>query len=620
MLVALLFGFVHSTRSVPQNRHLFPGSAWPVAHFNSYGQGSVDHDAITVADLQNHEVTLDTLFDPNIAGVLSIYWYNGSLAWGSSGRSIFKVNTGGTKMRVVDAIKKPVDGEEIFNGIYSLVSNEGVFYTAVGDSILAVKDLNPDSPEASPIFPLGLMRLKSRVFEDEKIISLNMLYSGQIGFLTTGGRVGIISKDLRDLLAIQSIAPLDVPSFVPLASLNVTNAMTVDESGGLYVVSSQFLHRLHWDDANKILTAAWPEIVIDQISRQYYKPDKKQIPYPHSPGNHHYHRGSSGTTFRNKLAWTTRYNVDNITLLRGRLSKIGSGSSPSLFRLDNRLFVTITDGMYMQNILVFDALNGTILSSKPVTFDDPNLDESYSEQSILVDPRNGDLVVVQNALTSTGKKLNGMMHGWDTVEVMQHLQAPSKLKSNVYLMPVVLGDSSRGVQKFNFDPLENKLTSVWANHDYGCPNSIPTMSTQSSKSQQVIVSYLSTDLMYCVSKGAMKSTTTGIRPKPSIKDPYRYPQGFEGTWTIAGIDWISGKKIFDYRTGSDLRYNSLYSAVQIGPNAEIVYGSLGKKKIIIPPQNKIKGDLSDSAKNITLILAKPSRSVTVFPRFPKQIN
>eukprot|EP01054_Gregarina_sp_Poly1_P007526 Gregarina_sp_Poly_1__7525@NODE_4200_length_689_cov_207_795820_g1863_i1_p1_GENE_NODE_4200_length_689_cov_207_795820_g1863_i1NODE_4200_length_689_cov_207_795820_g1863_i1_p1_ORF_typecomplete_len189_score10_94_NODE_4200_length_689_cov_207_795820_g1863_i148614 len=170
--------------TAPRNPHL-SHSVWPIVHHDSYSQGSTDIPSLTYADVTRNRYELDWVFDISVSGTLSIYWrgLNSSVAWGSGVHTIFKIDTGANPMLIIDAVLKPRNlvATDIFRGIYSVVSNERVFYSAIGNLILACTDTDPEDPH-SKIKPLGAFELDKSLFQpEEAIMSLNILYSGWSG-------------------------------------------------------------------------------------------------------------------------------------------------------------------------------------------------------------------------------------------------------------------------------------------------------------------------------------------------------------------------------------------------------------------------------------------------------
>lgn len=566
--VPLIFPLIDSW--APPNPFLCD-SVWPIVHHDSYSQGSTNQSSLTYNDIASSHWEIDWLFDKAISGTLSIYWSskNSTVAWGSGVHAIFKIDTASTPMNIIDAVLKPrhLVETDVFRGIYSVVSNQGIFYSAIGNLILACTDSVPNDPY-SKIKGLGAFELDEALFySDEAIMSLNILYTGEIAFLTNKGKVGVVDSSLRELLDLTTLAydphflsstDSSVENLLDYQDLKVTNSMTIDQYGGLYVVSSKFLHRLYYDSASRTLHSVLPNksltpVTIETAQRQIL--DLSGM----TP------QGESTT-----IVWASPYAFEPQPL-PNRLSREGSGTSPTIFELNGKLFVTICDGQYHQNIVVMDALSGALTAIAPVNFGVLNPDEeSYTEQSILV--HKAEMLVVQNALTAVGKRLNHVIETWDPEFYLEMGNAPNRLANHATLAPVVLGDSSRGLQKFQLVKNSNntyEIVSEWATTAFGCPNSIPTMSSTSN-------------IIYCVGKGArprFPSLKLGPRRPPTGKQTsplaLPYPDGFEGGWVISGIDWTNGSKLFDIRSGYDIRFNSLYAAVQIGPKGEVVHGSMG---------------------------------------------
>eukprot|EP00917_Polyrhabdina_sp_WS-2016_P005961 GHVP01013268.1.p1 GENE.GHVP01013268.1~~GHVP01013268.1.p1 ORF type:complete len:270 (+),score=27.49 GHVP01013268.1:318-1127(+) len=209
------------------------------------------------------------------------------------------------------------------------------------------------------------------------------------------------------------------------------------------------------------------------------------------------------------------------------------------------LYCVIADGSRMQQVLVFD-IKGRIAASLPVDFGTNS--ESYTEQSILV--HGNRLVVVQNAVTDTGRRLMNLMKNWNVARIIQSTDLPSWIAKHYLLLPIALGDSPVGYQQMEFDFNSQILSSRWIQSDSGCPNSIPTYSSVSN-------------LMYCVSRSV------------SIEDKSYPRSGFQGAWTVEALDWDSGLKAFSFPVGTDFRFNTLYAACQIGADKEIIFGTIG---------------------------------------------
>jgi len=93
----------------------------------------------------------------------------------------------------------------------------------------------------------------------------------------------------------------------------------------------------------------------------------------------------------------------------------------------------------------------------------------------------------------------------------------------------------RGCEKFEWDPRTRELKSVWVNTEVSLPNAVPTMSAE-------------TNLIYEI----------GQR---------------DGVWTLETLDWDTGVSAWYSEIGIESRYNSSFSAVIVGPDECIYYGS-----------------------------------------------
>lgn len=514
--------------------------------------------------------------------------------------SVSATSGGPGGMRLIDAVQKPKElvADDQYRGIYSLVAADGTFYTSAGNQILALHHADPADPY-SAIVTLGSFVLDDIDPKHDGIVSLNMLFCGDLAYLTSSARVGIVSRDLR----IHK-AKIKLPG-------TVTNAMTVDQYNGLYLVTTSALHRLQYLPA-----------LDSRASSQALLPASQALL---------------------SVSWSKEY-ARGIKGSRWRLSSVGSGTTPTVFTdpATRRLCVAICDGSYRQSLIVFDALSGNKLASRVVDFGTQNsraletfsyqgstfshqgskpskakseAEESFTEQSLLI--YNGEILVTQNALTESGKRMGKLiMENWGAKELLVGNLAPERLTKRVSLAPVALGDAPVGIQKFaltyNGGNRTHALVSKWVRKDWGCPNSISTMSVESS-------------VVYCVSRAqygsgasdnyretppsrtnANLNTNTepdelrdSLESRNSLESrPFRvlgppglyYPAGsFEGFWTIAAFDWKTGRKVFDVKTGSDIRFNSLYAAAQVGAHGDILHGSIGGiVRLSLAPKNSAR--------------------------------
>lgn len=300
------------------------------------------------------------------------------------------------------------------------------------------------------------------------------------------------------------------------AFLEVSNNIACDEAGGIFVVSSKFLHRLNWDGTR--LSVVW------------------ETPYD---------------------ALQTSSSAEGPALTR--LGE-GSGSTPSLMGPPDRRFVVITDSAKLMQLVVVDAEKGVVQDRAPITFGNARAEETSSEQSVLV--HGWRMAVVNNEPSAAAKR---------QAHLLRLLGAPASLllrlgASNAAAesgrplsraghealgalhsaVPVLVGDAPRGVEQFEFDPDTRRLRRTWVNASVSIPNGIPTMSAK-------------TQLLYGVGKRSLSGGAAA---------PLR------GMWVLEALDWWTGESRFHYNLGIGPMTNSVYAATQVGPG-EIVTGTAG---------------------------------------------
>lgn len=319
---------------VPNNPYL-ANSAWPVAHGNNYAQdssglmGPTANDQITIdfTNLYIHDETQRIAMDP----ISLIYSEDGKTLWGSSFTTIFRVDRSNNTFKIISYLNTGKWDARLnlrMHGAYSLlakVNNQEQFMVAKRHSISAYAA----GPDGISIHEVNNYFIKD-IEKEDVIVGLNLTYDGWLIYITKKGRVGALSLDFSRV-----VSPLQLPGD---SSLDISNSFAVDNKGGIYIVSNQYMQRVNWDSELKQLS----------------------------------------------LVWNTAYDTGGSIPEPGRLGT-GSGSTPSLMgNPTDGLYVVITDGAKLMNINVFDTLTGKLIAKTPVNFGDSAVESSTSEQSVLI--------------------------------------------------------------------------------------------------------------------------------------------------------------------------------------------------------------------------------------------
>jgi hypothetical protein len=257
--------------------------------------------------------------------------------------------------------------------------------------------------------PHHLISLKDK----ESINGINLTYDGKIVFLTTHGLVGVINRELKNF------------KYLRLINEKASNSISVDNKGGIYVVTDKKMHRIQWTGT--------------KLSQ-----DEKDGAW-----SAHYHTGGQSTDIR----------LGN-----------GSGSTPTLMGTDEKdSFVVITDGASPMNLVLFwrnqipdhwEKLPGSpdrrMAGMVPVTFGKNDGKAYQSEQSVLV---NGyKAFVVSNTLQ---------------MKISKYPPVNVALSGHPKVKPT-------GAELFEWNPKNSTLISKWSYPTVSFPNTIPTMSRASN--------------------------------------------------------------------------------------------------------------------------------------------
>lgn len=404
-------------------------SPWPMSHRNPYSQGSSPF-AGPELDENNVEPVLDQDFEAlglgNIVLTYSTPYPDGShIIWGSTTDYVFKVDPSGEDLVTVAKLKRDKP-EQAESSAYILLDINNNYYLTSDKEIQVYADVVAGDPSSdielvrSYTLPDDLLR-----YDNEVIAGMNMTYDGHIVVVTTNGLVGVISSDFKKA----DYAQLDADEVI-------SNSVSLDEEGGIYIVSSKYMRRLQW--TGKKLSQA-----------------------------------------KKDGAWVSTYNTGPEEPLPGRLG-VGSGTTPSLMGTgDMDKFVVIGDGQEQMNLTLFwrdeiptdwepiaPGVDRRVAAQVPITFglDDPS--RTTTEQSVLV--RGYSAAVVSN----------------DYGELPNSNRLPGIFSNANVLLTNLSAYAPKGVEKFTWSPSKRTLESAWNNPDISCPNGIPTMSVASN-------------LMYC---------------------------------------------------------------------------------------------------------------------------
>jgi hypothetical protein len=391
-------------------------SAWPMTHANTYNQDSTDTAGPTTG---KHAMVLrwDGGPVPITLAVSSPYADGARVIWGNTRTEVTKwVAFDGSAPRRVGSYPRPVASETEISGAYSLVDSSGRFFVPRDLAVDVFADTESGvATSAVRWHGLELGRQLRGLEADERFVGLSLTYDGMLATVTSRGLVVVASREGAVLATLR----LD-------GALEVSNSLAVDETGGIYVVTHRFVHKVQW--TGERLAEVW---------RTAYPTDDFQAP--------------------------------------GRIGK-GSGTSPTLMgsAADDR-FVVIADGQRAMHVLFvwrdevpasWRGLPGRdrrIAADLPVTFGKGEVTKALTEQSIVVSGTRALLVDNSYGKISRLEATIAKMRGADV-----HL-ATIYLSNSRHVAPF-------GVELFEWSAATQSARSVWARPDVSCPNGIPSMS------------------------------------------------------------------------------------------------------------------------------------------------
>ncbi len=363
--------------------------------------------------------------------------------------------------------------DEGLRAYYAMVNDSGILYVGNRSSIIAYSDAEPGNPES------GIVKVGEYVFEKLKLqLGLKMPLVIMMGInVTPDGHIVTVTID-GTVIAVK--ADLSAGYYYTLEGEQIWNALAVGDEGGIYVAGNKQMHKLVWT-------------------------------------------GDSFSDRKEDGAWVLPYAVGPLDeSLRGSR---GTGTTPALMgsEEDRDQFVVVADASDVNRLMLLwrdeipegweppaGADNPRIAGLVPVDFGDPELDNSYSENSATIFEY-------------------GAVLGNNQVKTDEAMRMPVQLK---------MKDPARtpyGLQKFQWNRQSRRFEVAWTRPDVSSPNSTPVVAMKNRQLQVV-----------------------GLK---------------NGAWVMETIDWDSGETRAVYRLGESERFNPIMLALQILPNGDPIYAS-----------------------------------------------
>ncbi|MDX1510789.1 MAG: hypothetical protein R3249_05550 [Nitriliruptorales bacterium] len=374
-------------------------------------------------------------------------------------------------------------GDVSISGAYNLLDRDNHLIVGQVDRLEVYGDAVPGERSSSIAVLQRFVLPAAAQCGEDRLVGITLTYDGHVAFATENGVVGVVPRQ-PGLMTEDNMVVLGLNEDCAADGLEtVSNTIASDEDGGIYVVTSHAQYRIDWD----------------------------------------------GTALG--IGWRAEYAGAGFAG-GGRLGA-GSGSTPSLMGLSGEdQFVVLTDGQELMHLVLMwrdeipddweglgDGRDRRIACEIPVTFGDPTVSESLSEQSVLV---RGHTAFVVNNLMPLDPVLS---------------QLPPRASPLSQLVSGVPGNTPTGLERFDWDPVTRTCMSTWANPDVAIPNGIPSLST-------------ATGLVY------------GIGARNDV-------------WTLEGIDIETGEVVLTVPSAPFPMENSFYAATTVGPDESVWTGTFG---------------------------------------------
>lgn len=482
----------------PCNPHLAQGE-WSSTHRGNFSQSSSFLPGVTTPDrvnidrlaMANVPVALN-FSDPDSANRQAI-WAS-TLGPGITG-GVIKVDA--DKLTLIDRIPSDDFFSLSASGVYTILDRDQNFIVGKSSAIKIFGDLTPNDRH-SAIQLKNEFRLPKEALcgdRNDVIVGMTMLQDGHLAFATKFGVVGVMPRQpegmCSETLKLWSInGEKCADTSVPDDQLeDISNSISADEKGGIYVTTSFAQYRLNWDGVEL------------------------------------------------KSGWRAAYSGGGGAIGAGRLGA-GSGSTPTLMGKPGSQdrFVVISDGQELAHLVLMwmddipsdwqpikPGLDRRIACEVPINFGDSSVTQSLSEQSVVV--RGFSSIVVNNQI-----RLNSLLS-----------LLPANAQPLVAFVSGIGFNKPKGLQRIDWDPVNRRCETKWANTEISLPNGIPSMSAGSN---QIF--------------GVGSRSVLGV-----------------DFWTLEALDFDTGKSRFSIFSTPYPTDNSVYAPAIIGPNNSILTGTFG---------------------------------------------
>jgi hypothetical protein len=134
--------------------------------------------------------------------------------------------------------KHHVDGQNLAFGVYTLLDHDGNYYAGWGTTVFKVADETRGDVRSKMKIAQSYDLKDGLKPEDaakiSRLLGLAMTYDGQI-VVAMPGIIAVLDRDLNNM------------QYILLEGEAIDNGITVDEAGGIYVVTSKYMRKLVWD-------------------------------------------------------------------------------------------------------------------------------------------------------------------------------------------------------------------------------------------------------------------------------------------------------------------------------------------------------------------------------------
>jgi hypothetical protein len=212
-------------------------SPWAIYHRNSYAQASTPLRGLEPGDTIQVDFLRTRIGGTSPWSQISEQYPDGErVMWGATATHVFKASLSSNEFELIDSKRIDYNFLSLHWNLLLLANNKVIVPDPARRKIYRFADGDRTDPR-SPIVLEATFEIPDRI--PGKSAHINVTYDGWIVFTTDAGYIATVKSDFSDYRY------LHLPQSE--GAVNYHNAFSLDEEGGIYLVTTDRMIRVNWD-------------------------------------------------------------------------------------------------------------------------------------------------------------------------------------------------------------------------------------------------------------------------------------------------------------------------------------------------------------------------------------